>query len=195
MTISALGRRRWPRCWLDVIGFADTLKKAERPLVLVGAGALARPDGAAVAALAAKTAIEVGAVKADWNGFSVSAHCGLARGCARYRISFPGAGGLTATQNGGDGRSSTLVFLLGADEIEIAHGLSSSISAPMATVARIAPTSSCRAPPIRRNPAIYVNTEGRVQMAERAVLPTGRRARGLGDPARALRRARPQAAL
>src|ERR1700720_4188023 len=38
--------------------FADTLRQAERPLVLVGAGALARGDGAAVAALAAKAAID-----------------------------------------------------------------------------------------------------------------------------------------
>src|SRR4051795_10009078 len=50
-------------------GFADALKKAERALVMIGAGALARPDGAAVAALAAQTALEVGAVKSDWNGF------------------------------------------------------------------------------------------------------------------------------
>src|SRR6202007_1962632 len=34
--------------------FADTLKAAKQPIVLVGAGALARPDGAAVAALAAQ---------------------------------------------------------------------------------------------------------------------------------------------
>src|SRR3954454_18488283 len=47
-------------------GFADALKKAERPLVMLGAGALARPDGAAVAALAAQTALEAGAVKSDW---------------------------------------------------------------------------------------------------------------------------------
>src|SRR5665213_1838153 len=51
--------------------FAETLKKAEHPLVIVGAGALARPDGAAIAALAAKVSIEMGAVKEGWNGFSV----------------------------------------------------------------------------------------------------------------------------
>ena len=44
--------------------------KAERPLIILGAGALARPDGAAIAALAAKAAIELGAVKDGWNGFS-----------------------------------------------------------------------------------------------------------------------------
>src|SRR5208282_5300356 len=46
--------------------FADVLRKAERPLILVGAGALARPDGAAIAALAAKAAIGLGAVKNGW---------------------------------------------------------------------------------------------------------------------------------
>src|SRR6186713_1042173 len=43
--------------------FADTLKAAEHPLILVGAGALARKDGAAVASLAAKAAAEFGATK------------------------------------------------------------------------------------------------------------------------------------
>ena len=43
----------------------------------------------------------------------------------------------------------------------------------MATAARIAPMSSCRAPPIPRKHGIYVNTEGRVQMANRAAFPPG----------------------
>src|SRR6202142_3742329 len=51
--------------------FAEALKAAERTLILIGAGALARADGAAVAALAAKTAIEFGALKDGWNGYSV----------------------------------------------------------------------------------------------------------------------------
>src|SRR5207302_5333308 len=36
---------------------AAALKGAERPMVLVGAGAVARPDGAAIAALAAQAAL------------------------------------------------------------------------------------------------------------------------------------------
>ena len=51
--------------------FADVMRKAERPLVLVGAGAFARADGAAIAALAAKAAIDLGAVKDGWNGYGV----------------------------------------------------------------------------------------------------------------------------
>ena len=51
--------------------FAEAMRRAERPLVIVGADVFARPDGAAVASLAAKAAIDLGAVKDGWNGFSV----------------------------------------------------------------------------------------------------------------------------
>src|SRR6195256_1549119 len=51
--------------------FADVLKAAKNPIVLVGAGVAARHDGAAVLAAAAKLAVNFGAVKADWNGFAV----------------------------------------------------------------------------------------------------------------------------
>ena len=53
------------------LAFSGTLKAAERPIIIVGAGALARPDGAAIAALAAKAAIELGAAKDGWDGYSV----------------------------------------------------------------------------------------------------------------------------
>src|SRR5690606_10152057 len=46
--------------------FASVLKKAKRPLIIVGQGALARPDGASVLSLAAKIAVEVKAVSGDW---------------------------------------------------------------------------------------------------------------------------------
>src|SRR5207302_7274130 len=75
--------------------FADTLKKAKRPLILLGAGALARPDGAAVAALAAKAAIEVGAVKDGWNGYGFL-HLAAARAGALDIGFVPGRGGLKA---------------------------------------------------------------------------------------------------
>ena len=51
--------------------FGDAMRHAERPLILVGAQVFARTDGAAVAALAAKAAIDLGAVKEGWNGYSV----------------------------------------------------------------------------------------------------------------------------
>src|SRR6202000_1461240 len=48
--------------------FADVLKGAKNPIVLVGAGSLARQDGAAVLAQAAKIVTGLGLVKEGWNG-------------------------------------------------------------------------------------------------------------------------------
>jgi NADH-quinone oxidoreductase subunit G len=152
-------------------GFADALKKAERPLIMLGAGALARPDGAAVAALAAKTAIEVGAVKPDWNGFALL-HNAASRVGALDIGFVPGAGGLTATQMAETG-ALDLLFLLGADEIEIGHG-------PFIVyIGTHGDRGAHRADVILPGAAypeksgLFVNTEGRVQMAERAAFPPG----------------------
>jgi NADH-quinone oxidoreductase subunit G len=152
-------------------GFADAFKKAERPLVLVGAGALARPDGAAVAALAAKIAVDVGAVKADWNGFSVL-HTAASRVGALDVGFVPATGGITATKMAEAGALDVL-FLLGVDEIEIApgafviylgtHGDRGAHRADVILPGAAYPEKS----------AIYVNTEGRVQMATRASFPPG----------------------
>jgi NADH-quinone oxidoreductase subunit G len=151
--------------------FADTLKKAQHPLILVGSGALARPDGAAVAALAAKAAVEIGAVKEGWNGFGFL-HCAAARAGALDIGFVPGAGGLRATDMARAG-ALDLIFLLGADEIEIpsgtfvvylgTHGDRSAHRADIVLPGAAYPEKS----------GIYVNTEGRVQMAARAAFPPG----------------------
>ncbi len=52
--------------------FFQTLKKATHPLIIVGQGALARADGAAVLGQAAKLSRRrQRAARADWNGFAV----------------------------------------------------------------------------------------------------------------------------
>src|SRR5271167_832414 len=51
--------------------FADVLKGAKHPIVLVGAGVASRHDGPAVLAAVAKLALDVGAVTPEWNGFAV----------------------------------------------------------------------------------------------------------------------------
>src|ERR1700691_3589298 len=100
--------------------FAESMKKAERPVGLVGAGASARKDGAAVGSLAAKAAIELGAMKDGWNGFSVL-HSAASRVGALDLNFVPGEGGLTAPQMAQAG-GLDIVFLLGVDEIDIAPG-------------------------------------------------------------------------
>jgi NADH-quinone oxidoreductase subunit G len=151
--------------------FAESLKKAERPMILVGQGALSRPDGAAVAALAAKAAVELGAIKDGWNGFAVL-HSAASR-VGGLDIGFvPGEGGLRAAEMVTSG-ALDLVFLLGADEVEIARG-------PFIVyIGSHGDRSAHRADVILPGAAyteksgIYVNTEGRVQMANRAVFPPG----------------------
>ena len=71
-----------------------------------------------------------------------------------------------------------VVYLLGADEIDMdaaGRRLRHLSGQPRRSRARIAPTSSCPAPPIPRRTRIYVNTEGRAADDRRA--PCFRRAR------------------
>jgi NADH-quinone oxidoreductase subunit G len=150
--------------------FADALKAAERPLILVGAGALARNDGAAIASLAAKAAIEFGALKDGWNGFSVL-HSVASRVAALDLGLVPGSGGVDAAQMAAGGVD--VLFLLGADEIDVqpgpfvvyigTHGDRGAHRADVILPGAAYPEKS----------AIYVNTEGRVQMANRAAFPPG----------------------
>src|SRR5262249_58072618 len=75
--------------------FASVLKKAEHPVVTVGMGALVRPDGAAIASLAARAA-QIGG-KDSWNGYSVL-HTAAAR-VGALDVGFPPrAGGRSAAQ-------------------------------------------------------------------------------------------------
>ena len=149
----------------------DELGKAERPLWLIGQGALARPDGAAVLALAAKAAHAAGAIKDGWNGFSIL-HTAAARVGALDIGFVPAAGGLSATQMAQAG-ALDVVFLLGADEIDIAPG------AFVVYIGTHGDRGAHRADVILPGAAyteksgIYVNTEGRVQMAARAGFPPG----------------------
>ncbi|HKU98590.1 MAG TPA: NADH-quinone oxidoreductase subunit NuoG, partial [Vineibacter sp.] len=51
------------------LAFADVLKGAKNPMIIVGQGALQRADGAAVLAQARALAEAFNAVRDDWNGF------------------------------------------------------------------------------------------------------------------------------
>jgi NADH-quinone oxidoreductase subunit G len=150
--------------------FAAVLKKAERPLILVGQGAICRPDGAAVLALAAKAAIATGAVKDGWNGFSVL-HTGASR-VGGLDIGFVPGEGAKATQEMISG--SDVLFLLGADELDLSPakgfivyvGSHGDNGAQRADV--ILPAAA-----YTEKSGHYVNTEGRVQLANRAVFAPG----------------------
>jgi NADH-quinone oxidoreductase subunit G len=151
--------------------FADAMRKAERPMVLVGSAVFARGDGVAMAALAAKAAVDLGAVKDGWNGFCVL-HSAASRVGALDLGFVPGEGGLNTRQMATSG-SLDAVFLLGADEIDIAAG------AFVVYIGTQGDRGATRADVVLpgaaypEKSAIYVNTEGRVQMATRAAFPPG----------------------
>src|SRR5947209_1177700 len=94
--------------------------KLERQIWLIGQGALARPDGAAILSMAAKGALSTGALKDGWTGFSVL-HTAAARVGALDIGFVPGQGGKSAVEMTKAG-ALDIVFLLGADEIGVAPG-------------------------------------------------------------------------
>ncbi len=151
--------------------FADVLKNAKHPIVLVGAAATSRHDGAAVLAQAAKLAAGIGAIKDGWNGFGVLQTAASRVGA--LDIGFvPGGKGLTAEQMGTFGTIDVL-FSLGADDSKIADGTF------VVYIGTHGDKGAHRADVILPGAAyteksgIYVNTEGRVQMANRAGFPPG----------------------
>ncbi|MCJ2873228.1 NADH-quinone oxidoreductase subunit G [Rhizobium pusense] len=151
--------------------FVDKLKSAKNPLIIIGQGALSRADGAAVLAAAAKLATSVGAVTEEWNGFSVL-HTAAAR-VGGLDIGFvPGEGGVAAADMVA---SMDVLFLLGADELDLSnkgakftvyigsHGDQGAMNADV-----ILPGAA-----YTEKSGIWVNTEGRVQLGNRAGFAPG----------------------
>ena len=122
-------------------------------------------------ALAAKLALDFGAVKDGWNGFGVL-HDTASR-VGALDIGFAAsAGGLSAAQMTTFGTLDVL-FLLGADEIKVPDGTF------VVYIGTHGDRGAHRADVILPGAAytekqgLYVNTEGRVQMANRAAFPPG----------------------
>lgn len=116
--------------------------------MLLGAGAVARPDGAAVASAAKKVAKAAGCLAEGWNGYGVLQSAGGAAGALDVGfVPGPTAGPLSALK---------LVYLLGADEVpfeERSRAPSSYTRATTGTPAHRPPTSSCRARPTPKSMA------------------------------------------
>ncbi len=142
----------------------------ERPMLIIGAGAMARPDGGAILALAAQAALSLGCVKDGWNGFNIL-HAAAAR-VAGLDLGFvPGAKGLTTAQMAAGGVD--VLFNLGADEIDVAPGpfviyLGSHGDRGAHRADVILPGAA-----YTEKSSTYVNTEGRAQQTVRAAFPPG----------------------
>jgi NADH-quinone oxidoreductase subunit G len=152
--------------------FAEVLKNAKAPMLILGSGAVARADGAAIQALAAK----IDVAREGWNGFNFL-HRAAGRVGALDLGFVPGEGGrdLEGILDGAGKGEIEVVYLLGADEIDMSRlgsafviyqGHHGDAGAHRADV--ILPGAA-----YTEKNATYVNTEGRAQMARLSVFPPG----------------------
>ena len=150
------------------------LKSAKKPMLILGMGALVREDSAEVFAAARAIADTHGLVKDGWNGFNVLQHAASRVGALDlgFASNEDGAAEIfDACRRGQMG----LVYLLGADEIDMSllgnafvvyQGHHGDAGAHRADV--VLPGAA-----YTEKDATYVNLEGRVQHARRAVFPPG----------------------
>jgi NADH-quinone oxidoreductase subunit G len=152
-------------------------------MLIVGQGALARSDGAAVLHLAARIAAGTGMIgpagqpaEGGWNGFNVL-HTAAARVGALDLGFLPPTGGrdIAGVLDGARKGEIDLIYLLGIDEIDAAwfgkafvvyQGTHGDTGAHRADV--VLPGAA-----YTEKSGLYVNSEGRVQLANRATFPPG----------------------
>ncbi len=149
--------------------FADVLKNAERPLVILGSAATARDDGAAVQSLAARIAeLAADGVNDEWPVFNVL-HTAAGRVGALDLDFLPPPGSTAAPAD------FETAFLLNCDEAVLADlghafriymGTHGDAGAQGADV--ILPGAA-----YTEKSATYVNTEGRPQMTQKAAFAPG----------------------
>ncbi len=189
-TVAAIGPRHdltYPVEWLGEGGQALNIAArggggwplyagGKAPMLIVGQGALARPDGAQVLHAAWAVARSCAMVREGWNGFNV-----LHRAAARVGgldLGFlPGAGGrdVAGILDGCRSGAIEVLYLLGADELD----LSGTGSAFVVYQGHHGDRGAARADVVlpgcayTEKDGTYLNTEGRVQLARRAVFPPG----------------------
>ena len=164
-------------------------------MIIIGQGALARLDGAAVLAAAWKLGVQFNMMNTDWHGFNVLHHAAARVGGLDLGF-VPGPGGknVAAMLDGGV----DALWLLGADEFDpsriggntfvIYQGHHGDTGAARADV--ILPGAA-----YTEKAGTYVNMEGRVQQGFMAVQPTWRGPRGLAHSTRHQCLSRPPIAL
>ena len=153
------------------------LAKAKKPMIIVGQAACTRKDSNAILGAISRLAKEAGVVNADWNGVNIL-HTAAARVGGLDLGAIPGKGGMNtsamlAAANAGD---LNVLYLLGVDECDL-----SNISKKTFVIyqghhgdngARAADVVLPGAAWCEKD-AIFVNSEGRVQYANRASFPPG----------------------
>ena len=156
--------------------WAQVLRDARHPMLILGQGALARPDGLQVLGAARRLAETAGLVRDGWNGFNV-----LHRAAARVGgldlgfVPRPGGRDVAGILAGCKSGDIEFLYLLAADEVateDLGHafvvyqGHHGDRGARHADV--VLPGAA-----YTEKDGIWVNTEGRVQFGRKAVFPPG----------------------
>ncbi len=166
--LDALARGEHP--WVEV------LSGAKAPMIVLGQGALARPDGARVLGAGRAVAERFAMVRPEWNGFNVL-HRAAARVAGLDLGFLPGRGGkdVAGILEGSRSGAIEVVYLLGADETDLANTGSAFVIYQGHHGDRGAARADVVLPgaAYTEKDATYVNTEGRVQLGRRAVFPPG----------------------
>ncbi len=153
--------------------FAEQLKTAKNPIIILGTAALARADGGHILAAARSIADKYAMVKDGFNGFNVLQTSASRVGA--LDIGFATDGAIPAILSDAAAGKLKVVFNYGADNIDSAalnnaftiyigtHG-----DAGVKSAAVILPSAA-----YTEKSATYVNTEGRAQQTQKAVFPVG----------------------
>jgi NADH-quinone oxidoreductase subunit G len=156
--------------------FSKILKGAEKPMLIIGQGALRRADGPAILALAARIANDFGMVKEGWNGFNML-HTAAGRVGALDLGFVPSKGGrdFAGILEGAASGDIEFVFNMGADEGDL-----SALEKPFVVYMGTHGDRGVEYADVILPGAAYtelsgtwVNTEGRVQRGLRAAHPPG----------------------
>ena len=156
---------------------AKKMKRAKKPVLILGQGVLNRGDSRAVYELALHIAHATGVVGPNWNGFNIL-HTAAARVAGLDMGFVPERGGMGAKamlKGARDGKLAVL-FLLGVDECDFGETSSRTFVIYQGSHgdagARIADVVLPGAAWCEKD-ATFTNSEGRVQRAQRATFPPG----------------------
>ncbi|MEL7200180.1 MAG: NADH-quinone oxidoreductase subunit NuoG [Pseudomonadota bacterium] len=156
--------------------FISVLKNSKRPAIIVGTSVLTREDSAAIINDLVTLGEAIGLVTDNWNGWNVL-HTAAAQVGGLDLGFLPGEGGrdFGGILSGAQTRDIEVIYNLGADEFDVSklagafmiyQGHHGDAAARMADI--ILPGAA-----YTEQPGLYVNMEGRVQLAQRASFPPG----------------------
>lgn len=154
--------------------FSNLLKNAKNPMIIIGDGVLSRKDSVAIQTIVYEISKKYNVIRDDWNGFNILHNHASTVGALDLGFT-PGNKGKTTKQmiEAANKGIIKVLFLMGADELEIDKpegcfivyiGHHGDKGANMADA--ILPSAA-----YTEKDAIYINLEGRAQLARMAVEP------------------------